>query len=78
MQTTQQIRPVVKLRPYRTFLEVEQPESDFLIRIREGGEIGFFEADGGAWKLFARSIIKSKLEDLLCDEISGGRVVVML
>lgn len=37
LQTNEQIRPLVKLRPYRTFQEVEQPESIFLIRVSDGG-----------------------------------------
>ena len=44
------VKPIVALRPYRTFQEVEQPESQFLVRIREGrqgNEIGILEADGG-------------------------------
>lgn len=47
LQTNEQIRPIVKLRPYRTFQEVEQPESTFLIRISDRG-ISFIEADGGS------------------------------
>lgn len=48
----------VTLRPYRTFLEVEQPESPFILRVKGGqeGELprcALFEADGGAWKLTA-------------------------
>ena len=45
LQTNEQIRPLVKLRPYRTFQEVEQPESIFLIRVSDRG-ISFIEADG--------------------------------
>jgi len=60
------IKPIVKLRPYRTFLEVEQPEGLFLIRIRERG-IAFIEADGGMWKLTARNTIKAYLEEQLKD-----------
>ncbi len=60
------IKPIVKLRPYRTFLEVEQPEGLFLIRIRERG-IAFIEADGGMWKLAARNTIKAYLEAQLKD-----------
>lgn len=44
--------PVV-LRPYRTFCEVEQPESQFIFRMKnEDGAVScaLFEADGGAWK----------------------------
>ncbi|EJQ43640.1 hypothetical protein IEQ_04968 [Bacillus cereus BAG6X1-2] len=37
----------VEIMPYRTFLEVEQPESRFIFRMREGTCCGLFEADGG-------------------------------
>lgn len=60
------IKPIVKLRPYRTFQEVEQPEGMFLIRIRERG-IAFIEADGGMWKLTARKTIKAYLDEQLKD-----------
>ncbi len=48
----------VTLRPYRTFHEVEQPASPFILRLRGGGEgkppsCGLIEADGGAWRLDA-------------------------
>jgi hypothetical protein len=46
-------RPIVKLSPYRTFREIEQPQSEFLFRIRlnqnEQPEVALFEADGGKW-----------------------------
>lgn len=60
------IKPIVKLRPYRTFQEVEQPEGMFLIRIRERG-IAFIEADGGMWKLAARNTVKTWLQEQLKD-----------
>lgn len=45
--------PILTLRPYRTFPEVEQPESKFLLRMRKNGdrdvEVALFEADGGLW-----------------------------
>ena len=37
LQANETIRPIVKLKPYRTFQEVEQPESTFLIRVNERG-----------------------------------------
>lgn len=77
LQQNSTIRPLVKLRPYRTFQEVEQPEGLFLIRIDERG-ITFTEADGGMWKLAARKTIKAYLEDALKDMIDDGRVVVMM
>lgn len=56
----------VLLRPYRTFLEVMQPESQFVFRMQQGrsGEVGcaIFEADGGAWKMNAMKNIKEFLE----------------
>lgn len=56
----------VKLRPFRTFIEVEQPESSFVFRMRDDGghgvECAIFEADGGAWKNAAMKNIKSYLK----------------
>lgn len=50
--------PVI-LAPYRTFLEVEQPESSFIFRMRDsdrgGVSCALFEADGGAWRNEAMS-----------------------
>lgn len=77
LQANAPIRPIVTLRPYRTFQEVQQPESTFLIRINEHG-ISFVEADGGMWKLAARNTIKSYLETALTNEITDGAVVVAL
>lgn len=77
LQTNEAIRPIVTLKPYRTFQEVEQPASQFLIRITERG-IAFVEADGGMWKLTARLTIKKFIEEALADEIGAGTVVVAL
>lgn len=77
LQTNEAIRPIVKLRPYRTFQEVEQPESTFLIRINDRG-ISFIEADGGMWRLTARNTIKAFLEEKLAAEIESGKLVVAL
>lgn len=77
LQANEAIRPIVKLKPYRTFQEVEQPESPFLIRVSERG-ISFTEADGGMWKLKARETIKAFLEERLQQEVSEGSVVIAL
>lgn len=77
LQTNETIRPIVRLKPYRTFQEVEQPESTFLIRVSERG-ISFTEADGGMWKLTARETIKKFLEEKLSDEIEGGSIYIAL
>lgn len=56
----------VKLRPFRTFMEVTQPESSFVFRMRQdrddGVECAIFEADGGAWKNVAMHNIKEYLQ----------------
>ena len=56
----------VKLRPYRTFVEVEQPVSEFIFRMKQdkydGINCAIFEADGGAWKNAAMKSIKEYLE----------------
>ena len=56
--------PVI-LAPFRTFLEIEQPESKFVFRMRSGDPAptcAIFEADGGAWKNEAVRNIKGRLE----------------
>lgn len=61
----------VKLRPYRTFIEVEQPVSEFVFRMkddeREGVLCAIFEADGGAWENAAKDNIKKYLKEQLLD-----------
>lgn len=77
LQGNEQVRPLITLRPYRTFQEVEQPESIFLIRINERG-ITFTEADGGMWKLTARQTVKNFLEAKLADLIAAEAVYIAL
>lgn len=72
------IEPRVKLRPYRTFLEVEQPESEFLLRLDGQGNVGLFEADGGMWMMDAKKNIRDYFEKALAQEIAQGKVVVMM
>ncbi len=61
----------VNLRPFRTFIEVEQPASDFVFRMRDDGRDGvqcaIFEADGGAWKNQAMDSIKEYLKEELAE-----------
>lgn len=49
---------IIRLAPYSTFREVEQPVSEFLVRAKQAGEnqlptLALFDADGGKWKLTA-------------------------
>ncbi len=66
-----------KLRPYRTFLEVEQPASLFILRMREGGQCALFEADGGLWRETARKNIRNYFEYELEKMVSEHKVVIL-
>jgi len=77
LQAKEAIRPIVRLRPYRTFQEIDQPASEFLIRLSDR-YISFIEADGGMWKLTARKSIKAYLEENLASLIESQKVVVTM
>ena len=57
--------PVI-LRPYRTFREIQQPRSPFVLRARDGGNglpaMALFESDGGQWKIEAVQLIQAYLD----------------
>lgn len=72
-----EIKPRVSLRPFRTFLEVDQPESEFLLRLDDNGNVGLFPADGGVWKLEAKRNTADYIRDLLKEEIEAGKVMVI-
>lgn len=59
----------VTLKPFRTFVEVEQPLSNFVFRMKQdrydGIQCALFEADGGAWKIAAMQEIKTYLKEQL-------------
>lgn len=58
----------VQLISYRTFLEVPQPASAFVFRMKEdrgGISCALFEADGGAWELDAVRAIADYLRNAL-------------
>lgn len=61
----------VKLFPYRTFLEVEQPGSEFVFRIstgRSGAPVfKLVTADGGLWQAEAVDNVKNYLVEALAD-----------
>lgn len=61
------------LAPYRTFAEVEQPKSPFILRLRGGGdgkapEVALFEADGGKWQIAATQLVAEFLRNALGSE----------
>jgi hypothetical protein len=68
--------PVV-LKPYRTFVEIEQPASEFVFRMQSGPRCALFEADGGAWKLEAIENISKHLVSSLAEEVKSGSIVIL-
>lgn len=66
----------VSLMAYRTFIEVEQPVSQYIFRMqdRNGIQCALYEADGGAWKIDAMNKIKEYLEMAL-DGMDGFIVI---
>ncbi len=68
------------LAPYRSFREVDQVESPFLVRFQEGHPYGetqavacqLFECDGGAWQNEARERVATYLRG----ELPDGVVVI--
>lgn len=66
----------VSLAPYRTFHEIEQPESSFVFRVRRGAdgvEAALFTADGNAWVgdaiLGIRDYLRAEMDEALRDEV---------
>ena len=71
-----EVSPRETLKPNRTFLEVDHPDSEFLLRVSEGGKIALFEADGGMWKILAKRNVKEYFLFELAELIESGDVVV--
>lgn len=67
----------VELAPYRTFLEVEQPTSEFVFRMKDGPRAALFEADGGVWKHKAIKNIKAYLEEAFKEEIKNDNFIII-
>ena len=69
-----EVKNRVNLRPYRTFTEIgEQPESEFVFRLRPGrdGElptVALFESDGGAWKSDAIAGVARWIKEHITDK----------
>jgi hypothetical protein len=67
----------VLIAPYRTFSEVEQPESNFIFRMQNGPRCALFEADGGAWMHEAMDNISDYLAHELQELIKAGKVSII-
>lgn len=75
LQTEASVPNPVGLTPFRTFREVRQPSSLFVLRAKQGHagglpEVGLFEADGGAWRLDAVEAVYGWLKHELPDTVA--------
>lgn len=59
------VKNPVRLKPLRTYHEVDQPESPFILRFNEDAKAALFEGDGGAWQLAAVENIRAWLAEKL-------------
>ena len=67
------VKNPVYLTPMRTFPEVEQPESPFVLRFNNDANVALFSGDGGAWKLQA----VARITEYLRNNLMGCNVVVI-
>lgn len=67
----------VTLAPYRTFIEVEQPASDFIFRMKDGPKGAIFEADGGAWRNKAIINVRDYLKAELASELENKKITII-
>ncbi len=76
-RTDEAIKNPVELCPFRTFIEITQPESPCVVRLRKPSDdlmqVALFEADGGAWQHAACRNIKAFLDQ----ELAGSNVSVL-
>lgn len=66
MKESTTLKPRVDLAPYRTFPELDQPVSPFVLRAKCDGEsnpmLMLVEADGGRWKIDAIAKLRKAME----------------
>ena len=67
------VKNPVTLKPLRTFYEVEQPDSPFILRFNEEAQAALFEGDGGAWQLKAVENVRA----WLAEKLAGCNVEVI-
>jgi hypothetical protein len=67
-----QTKGIYTLAPYRTFREIKQPESKFILRMKAGGEdslptVALFDAEGEIWRYNAVLDIRNYLREALSE-----------
>jgi hypothetical protein len=63
------VKSPAMLAPFRTFPEITQPISPFVVRLDKDGNAALFEADGGAWRIQAIASIGAWLRTTLADAV---------
>ncbi|MDD3334126.1 MAG: hypothetical protein PHI98_01285 [Eubacteriales bacterium] len=76
MTTEVPVKNPVYLAPQRTFTEIEQPISPFVLRVQEGPSIALFEADDGAWKNVAVSRIAEYIRSRIHMGVSDKTTII--
>lgn len=72
-----QLNPIVRLKAFRTFREVSQPDVMYLLRVNKHGELALFEADGGNWQFEAQQKVRDYLREQITEAGLDGKVVVL-
>lgn len=71
------IQPIVKLKPIRSYVEIEQVESKFLFRVNQNGNVTLYEADGGQWRYEVQKRIVEYLKTSLTELIRENKVKII-
>lgn len=74
---TENIPSRVSLKPFRTFVEVAQPASEYILRLNNKGNVAIYEADGGSWQLEAIENIAEYFKQELPNEFESGNIHVL-
>lgn len=75
--STQQLPPRVILKPFRSFVEVPQPASEYVFRMNSQGACALFEADGGSWQLEAIENMHEYFTRELAEQVEGGTIHIL-
>lgn len=67
------VKNPVELTPIRTFREIEQPGSPFVLRFNENAKAALFTGDGAAWRMEA----VGRIAEYLKSNLAGYNVVVI-
>lgn len=67
------VKNPVQLTPIRTFREIDQPDSPFVLRFNENAKAALFTGDGAAWHMEA----VARIAEYLRSNLAGYNVEVI-